>query len=412
MAVRRHQRLCLSVAGLCLAVVLLAVLQGSCQGVGRRSATRLVANVAAGPADEEGRGSGLLGGGSTEEQESVQAIVTAASESGEENDMVMEGASFKRRANKGGGVGLNGVGGLLSGRLSLPRAATRYPLYESTNVVEKDEQEMFATDRRHGGGGVHDVMMPSPGPIATYHEEGPAPTSSHYFDDYSGEEDYNNYHHASSARGGGGGHEDYNNVEHHFVEEETEYSSIPSFPSPPSPFSSLFPFDQQSSITGQHSRGSRYQPLGGGGRGGGGSGSSFRYPLGVSLFGNRLLPPYHPVRPNGKAGGGGGGGGNFSEICCADCPDRSISCLAVCKRTGCKRVGTCGAAGKGAYAAFCQSRCEVIMGMSVASVQFLPDEACRGFCSANVQKLCAANSCTDHGCYAPECAELAPLKCV
>eukprot|EP00922_Rhytidocystis_sp_ex-Travisia-forbesii_P047318 GHVS01070470.1.p1 GENE.GHVS01070470.1~~GHVS01070470.1.p1 ORF type:complete len:330 (-),score=90.10 GHVS01070470.1:388-1335(-) len=315
MAVRRHQRLCLSVAGLCLAVVLLAVLQGSCQGVGRRSATRLVANVAAGPADEEGRGSGLLGGGSTEEQESVQAIVTA-------------------------------------------------------------------------------------------------PTSSHYFDDYSGEEDYNNYHHASSARGGGGGHEDYNNVEHHFVEEETEYSSIPSFPSPPSPFSSLFPFDQQSSITGQHSRGSRYQPLGGGGRGGGGSGSSFRYPLGVSLFGNRLLPPYHPVRPNGKAGGGGGGGGNFSEICCADCPDRSISCLAVCKRTGCKRVGTCGAAGKGAYAAFCQSRCEVIMGMSVASVQFLPDEACRGFCSANVQKLCAANSCTDHGCYAPECAELAPLKCV
>eukprot|EP00922_Rhytidocystis_sp_ex-Travisia-forbesii_P047312 GHVS01070464.1.p1 GENE.GHVS01070464.1~~GHVS01070464.1.p1 ORF type:complete len:551 (-),score=67.61 GHVS01070464.1:230-1882(-) len=102
---------------------------------------------------------------------------------------------------------------------------------------------------------------------------------------------------------------------------------------------------------------------------------------------------------------------NFAEVCCADCPSVRVSCLSQCKRVGCRPAETCADSGRGAYAAFCQTRCEVIEGMS-ASVEFLPDEACRGYCSAHTQKLCAANSCKDHGCYAPECADLAPLKCL
>eukprot|EP00922_Rhytidocystis_sp_ex-Travisia-forbesii_P059288 GHVS01087914.1.p1 GENE.GHVS01087914.1~~GHVS01087914.1.p1 ORF type:complete len:326 (-),score=38.44 GHVS01087914.1:282-1259(-) len=181
--------------------------------------------------------------------------------------------------------------------------------------------------------------------------------------------------------------QDYNEI--HDISHEQHYTEEGES------FSGPLPYHSSSSLTGQH-RGSRYQPLGSRIQN-----ASPRYNVG-GLFGGRT-DSYNNVRRPGK---------NFAEMCCADCPDRSISCLAVCKRTGCKRVQTCGAAGKGAYAAFCQSRCEVMMGMSFNSVNFLPDEACRGYCSSNVQKLCAANSCTDHGCYAPECAELAPLKCL
>eukprot|EP00922_Rhytidocystis_sp_ex-Travisia-forbesii_P059282 GHVS01087907.1.p1 GENE.GHVS01087907.1~~GHVS01087907.1.p1 ORF type:complete len:604 (-),score=89.53 GHVS01087907.1:342-2153(-) len=118
------------------------------------------------------------------------------------------------------------------------------------------------------------------------------------------------------------------------------------------------------------------------------------------------------IAPYSGGGGRSSDDEDFSEICCADCPSLSASCLSKCKTTGCFEAEKCADAGKGAYAAFCQSRCEVMMGMSFNSVEFLPDEACRGYCSANVQKLCAANSCEDHGCYAAECAELAALKCL
>lgn len=99
-----------------------------------------------------------------------------------------------------------------------------------------------------------------------------------------------------------------------------------------------------------------------------------------------------------------------SEICCADCPSRSIECLANCIRTGCRRREKCANSGRGAYASFCQHTCEVLMGMSMEA-EFLPNQACRGMCAGHVQVLCEENACREYGCHAPNCAELAPRKC-
>eukprot|EP00922_Rhytidocystis_sp_ex-Travisia-forbesii_P047320 GHVS01070472.1.p1 GENE.GHVS01070472.1~~GHVS01070472.1.p1 ORF type:complete len:329 (-),score=42.14 GHVS01070472.1:223-1209(-) len=266
-----------------------------------------------------------------------------------DDEMLIEGASFKRR---GSGSSLLSGGGLLSGK----RQRARYPLYDVSEVMDKFEDEA----------------------PASYHVE----ESNHFFDrkreDHSSHDEIqveNYYDHSSH----------HAPQDEHYIEEReytvpSRHRGVSATVNTQLSFETPFAGKRRSSNQALGLTSSRYSP--------------------AFFTDGRFTSSTRPSRMD------------FGEMCCADCPDRNISCLAACKRTGCQRVGTCRDAGKGAYASFCQKRCDVMMGMSFGAVRFLPDKACRGSCSGNVQKLCAAKSCTDYGCYAPECADIAPSKCL